>query len=205
MDLSRFLDLVRNYGWQGAALLGVLLAQAALWVELFRLHLTIKRENAPWDECVGKIRSAQLRRMGGAEETETLKGHSFAPIADGMIALHLAKGTQRGRGGEAETSKGSGGNEIFVRWLLLRSKIQEGLRPYWIRWGHQVIGFGVLVWLLYGLQIDIGAENLSRTPCDPRLLWVWLGCSMVVAWRLVRLQGDLERVQRALLAPEMDE
>jgi hypothetical protein len=189
MDLLRFFDLVRNYGWQGAALLGVLLAQAILWVMLLRLGMAIRRENAPWDECVGKIRSAQLRRMGGAAEAETLKGHSFAPIVDRMVTLHL----------------GDTKSDTFVLWLLLRSKIQEGLRPYWIRWGHQIIGFGVLVWLLYGLQSDIGAENLSRTPCDPRLLWVWLGCSMVVAWRLVRLQGDLGRVHRALLAPERDE
>jgi len=189
MDLPRFFDLVRNYGWQGAALLGGLLAQALLWVMLLRLSLAIKRENAPWDECVGKIRSAQLRRMGGEAETDTLKGHSFAPIVDRMVATHF----------------GDSNGETFVRWLLLRSKIQEGLRPYWIRWGHQVIGFGVLVWLLYGLQIDIGTANLSRTPCDPRLLWVWLGYSMVIAWRLVRLQGDLGRVQRALLVPERDE
>jgi len=189
MDLSRFFDLVRNYGWQGVALLAVLLAQALLWVMLLRLSLAIKRENAPWDECVGKIRSAQLRRTGGAAEAEMLKGRGYAPIVDSMIALHL---------GDAK-------GEAFVLWLLLRSKIQEGLRPYWIRWGHQVIGFGVLVWLLYGLQIDIGTGSLSRTPCDPRLLWVWLGYSMVIAWRLVRLQGDLGRVQRALLVPERDE
>jgi hypothetical protein len=189
MDLTRFLHLVSNYGWQGAALLGVLLAQAILWVMLLRLGLSIRRENAPWDECIGKIRSAQLRRVGGAAELDALKGHSFAPIVDRMVALHL----------------GGAGGETFVLWLLLRSKIQEGLRPYWIRWGHQVIGFGVLVWLLYGLQLDMGADNLSRTPCDPRLLWVWLGFSMAVAWRLVRLQGDLGRVQRALLAPERDE
>ncbi|MDR1840434.1 MAG: hypothetical protein LBQ86_00705 [Holophagales bacterium] len=187
MDLSRFLDLVRNYGWQGMALWGALLAQAILWVGLLRLHLAVKREDAPWDECVGKIRSACLRKTGGETETEILKGHSYAPLADKLIALHF------------EDARG----DIFVRWLLLRWKIIEGLRPYWIRWGHLLIGFGVVVWFIYGL--DIGLEQLKRTPCDPRLLWVWLGCSMVIAWRLVRLQGNLERVQRALLAPERDE
>jgi len=187
MDLSRFLDLVRNYGWQGMTLWGALLAQAILWVGLLRLHLAIAREDAPWSECVGKIRSARLRQAGGAIEMETLKGQSYSPLANKLIALYL------------EDAK----SEIFVRWLLLRWKIKEGLRPYWIRWGHLLIGFGVVVWFIYSL--DIGIEPLKRTPCDPRLLWVWLGCSMVIAWRLVRLQGNLERVQRALLAPERDE
>ena len=40
---------------------------------------------------------------------------------------------------------------------------------------------------------------------DPRLLWVWLGYAMVIAWKLVRLQGSLERVQRSLLLPRKDE
>ena len=54
-------------------------------------------------------------------------------------------------------------------------------------------------------ELDIGLEPLQRTPCDPRLLWVWLGYAMALAWKLVRLQGDLERVQRSLLAPRRDE
>jgi hypothetical protein len=40
---------------------------------------------------------------------------------------------------------------------------------------------------------------------DPRLLWVWLGYAMVLAWKVVRLQGNLERVQRSLLLPRRDE
>jgi hypothetical protein len=79
------------------------------------------------------------------------------------------------------------------------------MRPYWIRWGHLVIGFGVVLWFMYGLRLDIGTEPLTRTPGDPRLLWVWLGYAMVIAWRMVRLQGNLERIQRALLVPERDE
>lgn len=188
LDLSRFLDLVRNYGWQGMAVWGVLLAQAILWVGVLRLQLALMRENAPWDECIGKIRSAQLRKAGGAEELEVLKGHSYAPIVDRLIELHL------------EDTKG----ELFVRWLLLRWKIKDGLRPYWIRWGHLVIGFGVALWFLYGLRLDIGTEPFTRTPVDPRLLWVWLGYAMFIAWQMVRLQGDLERVLKALLVPERD-
>jgi hypothetical protein len=189
MDFSRFFDLVRNYGWQGMTIWGVLLAQAILWVGILRLHLALIRENAPWDECIGKIRSAHLRQIGGASEMETLKGQTYAPLVDSLIAIHL-------EGAESD---------LFVRWMLLRWKIKEGLRPYWIRWGHLVIGFGVVLWFLYGLQLDIGTEPLKRTPSDPRLLWVWLGYAMVIAWRLVRLQGNLERIQRVLLVPERDE
>jgi hypothetical protein len=189
MDLTRFFDLVINYSWQGMAVLGVLLAQAILWVGILRLHLAIKRENAPWNECIGKIRSAHLRQAGGKSELDALKGHSYAPLVDKLIALRL------------EDTK----SDVFVSWLLLRWKIKEGLRPYWIRWGHLLIGFGVVVWFMHGLQLDIGIEPLKQTPGDPRLMWVWLGYSMVIAWRLVRLQGELERVQRALLVPERDE
>jgi len=189
MDLTRFLELARTHGWRGMALWGVLLAQALLWVGLVRLHLELRRENAPWDECVGKIRSAFLRRVNGEEEIRELRGHAYAPLVDALVALHFAE----------EKS------EIFVRWLLMRSRIKDGLRPYWIRWGHLLIAFGVVVWFLYGLRLDIGLEPLQRTPCDPRLLWVWLGYAMALAWKLVRLQGDLERVQRSLLAPRRDE
>jgi hypothetical protein len=188
LDLSRFLDLVRNYGWQGMAVWGVLLAQAILWVGILRLQFALIRENVPWGECIGKIRSAQLRRAGGEEELEALKEQSYAPIVDRLVALHL------------EDTKG----ELFVRWLLLRWKIKDGLRPYWIRWGHLVIGFGVVLWFLYGLRLDIGTEPFTRTPSDPRLLWVWLGYAMFIAWQMVRLQGDLERILKALLVPERD-
>jgi len=68
-----------------------------------------------------------------------------------------------------------------------------------------VIGYGGVVWFLYGLRLDIGTDVLKRTPVDPRLLWVWLGYAMVIAWKLVRLQGNLERVQRSLLIPRRDE
>jgi hypothetical protein len=120
---------------------------------------------------------------------ETLKAHSYAPLVNKLIALHM------------EDPKG----DLFVRWLLLKWKIKEGLRPYWIRWGYLVIGFGIVMWFMYGLRLDIGTEPLTRTPSDPRLLWVWLGYAMVIAWQLVRLQGNLERIQRVLLVPERDE
>ncbi len=187
--LRRFLDLVSHSGWQGVALWGVLLAQALLWVGLLRLHLALQREEAPWDECVGKIRSALLRAVNGAEEQEELKVHAYAPLVDRLVALHFAEAR----------------SELFARWLLMRMKAKEGLRPYWIRWGHLLIAFGVVVWFLYGLRIDLGLEPLTRTPVDPRLLWVWLGYAMVIAWKLVRLQGSLERVQRALLLPRREE
>ncbi|MBL0212058.1 MAG: hypothetical protein IPQ13_14280 [Holophagaceae bacterium] len=189
MDLSRFLDVVRNSGWQGMALWGVLLAQALLWVGLVRLHLAVRREEAPWEECVGKIRSAFLRKLNGEDEIAELKVHRYAPLVDQLIALHFA---------EAKS-------ELFLRWLLLRWKAKEGLRPYWVRWGHLLIVFGGVVWFLQGLRLDIGTEVLKRTPCDPRLLWVWLGYAMWIAWNLVQLQGNLERVQRSLIAPRQDE
>lgn len=189
MDLSRFLELVRTSGWQGMALWGVLLAQALLWVGLVRLHLSIHREEAPWEECVGKIRSAYLRKVNGEEELAELKVHRYAPLVDKLVALNFA---------EAKS-------EPFLRWLLLRWKAKEGLRPYWIRWGHLLIGFGVVVWFLYGLKLDLGFEALNRTPCDPRLLWIWLGYAMLLAWNLVRLHGNLERVQRSLLLPRREE
>lgn len=189
MDLSRFLDFARTHGWQGMALWGVLLAEALLWVGLVHLYLSLRREEAPWEECVGKIRSAFLRQMNGQEEIDELKVHRYAPMVDALVAVHFAE------------SK----SDVFTRWLLLRWKAKEGLRAYWIRWGHLIIAFGVVVWFLYGLRLDLGLEPLMRTPCDPRLLWIWLGCAMVVAWKLVRLQGNLERVQRALLAPRRDE
>ena len=65
MDLTRFLDLVRTQGWQGWSLWAVLLAQALLWVGLVRLHLSLHREEAPWEECIGKIRSSFLRKLNG--------------------------------------------------------------------------------------------------------------------------------------------
>lgn len=189
MDIIRFLDVVRHSGWQGMALWGVLLAQAILWVGLVRLHFSMRREEAPWEECVGKIRSAFLRKLNGEDEIAELKVHRYAPLVDKLIALHFAEQQ----------------SEPFMRWLLLRWKAKEGLRPYWIRWGHLLIGFGAVVWFLQGVRLDIGTEVLKRTPCDPRLLWVWLGYSMWIAWKLVRLQGNLERVQRSLIAPRKDE
>jgi len=171
------------------ALWGVLLAQAILWVGLLRFHLALKREDAPWEECVGKIRSALLRKVGGQEEREELKVHRYAPLVDQLVALHFAEE----------------GSDRFDRWLLLRWKTKEGLRGYWVRWGHLLIGFGVVVWFLHGLRLDLGLEPLKNTPVDPRLLWVWLGYAMVLAWKLVVLQGRLERVQRALLLPRRDE
>lgn len=189
MDLLRFLELARTHGWQGAALWGVLLAQALLWVGLVRLHLALHREGAPWEECIGKIRSAFLRKVNGLEEITELKVHRYAPLVDKLLALHFAEDK----------------SDRFDRWLLLRWKIREGLRPYWIRWGHLLIAFGVIVWFLYGLRIDLGLDPLKRTPCDPRLLWVWLGYAMIIAWKMVHLQGNLERVQRALLLPRRDE
>jgi len=189
MDLARFLEMAQTLGWRGMALWGVLIAQALLWVGLVYLHLGIRREEAPWDECVGKVRSAMLRAADGGEELAELRIHRYAPLVDRLIAVHFAD--QEG--------------DLFARWLLTRWKIKEGLRPFWIRWGHLLIAFGIVVWFLHGLRIDIGFEALRRTPCDPRLLWVWLGYSMILAWRLVRLQGLLERVQRALLLPRKEE
>lgn len=189
MDLLRFLELANSHGWRGMALWGVLLAQALLWVGLARLHLAIHREESPWAECVGKIRSAFLRQENGLEEVDELKIHHYAPLVDALIALHFA---------EAKS-------EVFTRWMLMRWKLKAGLQPYWVRWGHLLIGFGAVMWFLYGLRLDLGLEPLMRTPCDPRLLWVWLGYAMVLAWKLVQLHGNLERVQRALLVPRRDE
>lgn len=189
MELERFLDLVRSHGWRGMALWGVLFAQAVLWVCLLRLYLSLRREEAPWEECIGKIRSALLRVVNGAEELAELKVRRYAPIVDRLLALHF----------QEERS------ERLDRHLLLGWKAKEGLRPYWIRWGHLLVGFGVVLWFLHGLRQDLGPEALQRTPCDPRLLWVWLGCAMLVAWKLVRLEGNLERVHRSLLLPRRDE
>jgi hypothetical protein len=189
MDLLRFLELANSHGWRGMALWGVLLAQALLWVGLGRLHLAIHREQAPWEECIGKIRSAFLRQVNAQEEIDELKVHHYAPLVDTLVALHFSE--QK--------------SEVFTRWLLLRWKMKEGLRPYWIHWGHLLIGFGVVMWFLYGLRLDLGLEPLMRTPCDPRLLWIWLGYAMVLAWKLEQLHGNLERVQRALLLPRKEE
>jgi hypothetical protein len=189
MDLTRFLDLVRTQGWQGMSLWLVLLAQALLWVGLVRLHLSLQREEAPWEECVGKIRSAFLRKVNGEEEIQELKVHRYGPLVDQLVALHFAE----------ERS------DRFDRWLLMRWKVKEGLRPYWVRWGYLLIAFGAVVWYLQGLRLDIGTDVLKRTPVDPRLLWVWLGYSMILAWKIVRLHGSLERVQRSLLLPRRDE
>ena len=189
VDLARFWELVRGHGWRGMAMWGVLAAQAILWVGLVRLHFAIRREQAPWEECLGKIRSAFLRTLNGAEELAELKVHRYSPLADALIALAFDE--ER--------------NDLMTRFLLLRWKAKEGLRPFWVRWGHLLIGFGVVVWFVYGLRLDLGMELMQRTPVDPRLLWVWLGYAMVLAWKLVQLQGNLERVQRSLLLPRRDE
>lgn len=187
--MSRFLQLVQSNGWQGMALWGVLLLQALLWAGLVRFHLELRREEASWEECVGKIRSAFLRQINAQEEIEALRTHRYSPLVDRLVALHFAESA----------------SDRFDRWLLMNWKIKEGLGPYWIRLGHLLIGFGVVVWLLYGLRLDLGLEKLVRTPCDPRLLWVWLGYAMLLAWKLVRLYGNLDRVQRALLLPRKEE
>ena len=91
MDLTRFLELVRSHGWQGLSLWGVLLYQALLWVGLVRLHLALRREEAPWEECVGKIRSAFLRKLNGEQEINELKVHRYAPLVDQLVALNFAE------------------------------------------------------------------------------------------------------------------
>ncbi len=189
MDLHRFLEIARTHGWQGIALWGVLAAQALLWVGLLRLHTSLRREDCPWDECVGKIRSALLRRVNGESELEELRIHQYAPLADQLIRLSFTEVR----------------SDLMTRWLLMRWKAKQGIRPYWVRWGHLIIAFGVVVWFLYGLRLDMGVEPLKRTPCDPRLLWVWLGYAMIIAWKMVQLEGNLERVQRALLLPRREE
>ena len=110
MDLPRFLELASTHGWRGMALWGVLLGQALLWIGLVRLYLAIRREQAPWEECVGKIRSALLRRVDGPEELEELKLHRYAPLVDALIALHFAEA----------------GSEVFIRWILMRWKMRDG-------------------------------------------------------------------------------
>ena len=65
MDIQQFLNSVASLGWQGTSLWFVLLGQIILWVGLLRLHLRINRENPNWEECVGKIRSAFLRKING--------------------------------------------------------------------------------------------------------------------------------------------
>lgn len=189
MELTRFLQASQEFGWRGMALWAVLLAQAILWVGLVRLHLSLYRENAPWAECIGKIRSALLRSAHAEEELAELRVHRYAPLVDRLIAVHFAE--QK--------------SETFTRWLLLRWRAKDGLRPYWVRWGHLLIAFGIVVWFLYGLRLDIGFEPLRGTPCDPRLLWIWLGYAMFLAWQMVRLHGHLEHVQRALLLPRKEE
>ena len=114
MDIARFLELARSHGWQGLSLWGVLVYQALLWVGLVRLHLALQREEAPWEECVGKIRSAFLRQLNGEEELGELKVHHYAPLVDQLVALNFAEGK----------------STLMERWLLLRWKTKEGLRPY---------------------------------------------------------------------------
>ena len=187
MDIQQFLNSVASLGWQGTSLWFVLLGQIILWVGLLRLHFRINRESPNWEECVGKIRSAFLRKINGEEEIEELKIHRYAPSVDRLIELNFREQSL----------------EISSRYLLLKWKIKECIRPYWITWGYLVIGFGVVVWFIYGLQKDIPFEKIARTPVDPRLLWVWLGAAMLEAWRLVGLEGNLERVNRSLLFPRI--
>ena len=118
-----------------------------------------------------------------------MKVHRYAPLVDQLVALHFT---------EEKADR-------FDRWLLLRWKLKEGLRPYWFRWGYLIIAFGAVVWFLQGLRLDMGTDVLKRTPVDPRLLWVWLGYAMILAWKIVRIHGNLERVQRSLLLPRRDE
>ena len=111
MDLLRFLELAHSHGWRGMALWGVLLAQALLWIGLARLHLAIHREQVPWEECVGKIRSAFLRKANGQEEMEELKIHHYAPLVDALVALHFKEAR----------------SEVFIRWILMR--VEDEGRP----------------------------------------------------------------------------
>ena len=52
--------------------------------------------------------------------------------------------------------------------------------------------------------VETVAENTVDGVLSP-LLWVWLGYAMILAWKLVSLHGNLDRVQRALLLPRKDE
>lgn len=184
-----FSNIFGSTTFQDVALLMVIIGQALLWLTLIRLHIQISKENPSWEEAVGKIRSAFLRNINGEEEREELKVHRYAPIVDRLVQLNFEELSQ----------------ELMTRYLLLRWKLKERIRPFWVSWGYQIIFFGIIVWLLYGLQKEWVGERLVRTPVDPRFLWVWLGGAMFQAWRLVALEGNLERVIRSLLFPRRNE
>ena len=116
MDLSRFLDVVRNSGWQGMAL-GCAAGPGCLWVGLVRCTGRAPRRS-PWEECVGKIARPFLRKLNGEDEIAELKVIATRPWWTSSSPAFRRSQV-----------------ELFLRCCCC----VEGQRrssSYWIRWGH---------------------------------------------------------------------
>lgn len=163
MDIQQFLNSVASLGWQGTSLWFVLLGQIILWVGLLRLHFRINRESPNWEECVGKIRSAFLRKINGEEEIAELKIHRYAPSVDRLIELNFREQSL----------------ELSSRYLLLKWKIKECIRPYWITWATWSLdlasSFGLFtVFKKISLLKKLHAHRLTQDSCGSGLELPWL-------------------------------
>ena len=186
MDFAGWSGVMCTDRYRSICFLMALAYQLLLWIGLVRLHIDLKREDIYWEECIGKIRSAYIRKLGGEEELDTLKKHKYAPIVDKLITLNFY---------EVKSS-------VVERYLLLRWKIHDELHLYLIRWLRLLFAFLVAVWFISGSIVS--NDKLWLGEHQTILLWVWLLYALRLAQKQITIWRGLEQVQRSLLLPHRD-
>lgn len=189
MHLDKLLTFMCVNKWQYLSTCSMVVCQILLWTGLVYLHVILQREEAPWKECVGKIRSAYLRKVNGEEELSELRVHNYSPLVNKLIALNFAQYNK----------------SITERSLLLCSKTRKELFFYLIYWCYLMIGFFIAIWLMLDFTIYADLESLRFTVFDPRLLLLWLGYAIILVRKQIFIWIGLERIKQSLLIPQYDE
>jgi hypothetical protein len=162
--------------------------QILLWAVLIYLHIALQHEEVSWRECVGKIRSAYLRKIHGEEELNELRVHNYSPLVNKLIALNFAQCN----------------SSVAERSLLLRWKIKDELSPYFTYWYYLIIAFLVAVWFTLNLIIHVGLESLKLTIYDPRSLLLWFMYAIILVRKQIFIWIGLGRIEQSLLLPQYD-
>lgn len=186
MNLAVWSDVIFKNSCSNLHLLAMAACQALIWAGLVHLHIDLKREDIYWEECIGKIRSACMRKIGSEEELDALKGRHYAPIVDRLITINFAD------------VNGS----IMERYLLLRCSIQNALCLYLIRWLRLLFVFLVVIWFVSGPMANLNQTWFSAH--QVMLLWAWLFYAIRLAQKQISIWRELERVQQSLLLPHHD-
>jgi len=177
--------LLKNY-YDNLYLLIILAYQIIIWVGLIWLHVDLRREDIYWEECVGKIRSAFIRKVGSKEELDALKACHYAPIVDRLVAINFAA---------IDAS-------LVERHLLLRYNAQDGLYFYLIRWLRLLSAF--LIAVLFFCSSVLKKDCLWFHDHQFILLFAWLLYAIRLAKKQISICRGLEMVQRSLLLPYCD-